>query len=136
MNANNAAAYEAMPANGEKRRLTFPYIQKIPQAPATGIATGVTIQNLGGSAANVTYTYYNTNGTVQTTFSCTIAANGNRIHNHRLHPEDSSCAPNLPYGWQGSLVVTSSNQDIDGFNQVTDTGNPNGDHFMAYNALY
>lgn len=135
---NMAAAYEGMPTDGGKLRVSFPYIQKVKFSGSTtylgGLATGVTIQNLSTtSTANVTFTYYNADGSVRVTKNCTVAADKQLIHNHRLISE-GTCAPDLPSEWVGSLVVTSD-QPIDGFNQITDTSNPSGDHFMAHNGL-
>lgn len=131
-----AAAYEAMPANGGKTRLTFPYIQKVSYTGTTingGASTGVTIHNLSTSTtANLVLNYYNPNGTLQVSKSCSVPADKQLIHNHRLIDE-GDCEPALLSGWVGSLVVTS-NTSIDGFNQITDRSNPSGDHFMAHNA--
>ncbi|MCX6049620.1 MAG: hypothetical protein NT075_31355 [Chloroflexi bacterium] len=69
---------------------------------------------------------------------CTIAGNTSVTHNHRLTDPNTTNCPlvnaTMGDGWQGSLVVTSSDQPIDGFIQLTNTNNPSGDTFMAHNA--
>ncbi len=132
---SNAAAYEAMPINGTHRNLVFPLIQK---RLGDGQGTVVTVQNLSQTAnANIAYWYFDTNGNVSVSGGCTLGPRQSFMHNHRLDPVATENCPmnNLPNGWTGSLVVSSNNQAIDGFVQLTNVNNPAGDTFMAHNAL-
>ncbi len=129
---SSVAAYEAVNANGTSRSLVFPRVAERPTSG--GFATSVSIQNLSATTvANVALTYWGAAscGSANVgplTFS--IPAGGSLIRNQRLPGTDG-----LPAGWCGSLTVTSSDQPIDGFIQLTDTTNPPGDTFMAHNAI-
>jgi Peptidase family M23 len=139
-NTANAAAYEGITGAGSSKVVAFPLIQKL---LADGSATAVTIQNLNtNAAANVTFKYYAAAGSGFndiTVGPCAIPAGGGHIHNHRLTnpgtapcPLDNSAMPN---GWNGTLVVISNDQPIEGFIQLTNTTNPSGDTFMAHNGV-
>ncbi len=131
----NTAAYEAINANGTDRSASFSIVA---ERLNDGFATSVTIQNLNlSSPAQVTLRYYGAslfaNCTATTNrgpFAFTIPAGGSLIRNHRLPGTD-----NLPDGWCGSLLVTSSDQPIHGFIQLSNLNNPPGDTFMAHNAI-
>jgi hypothetical protein len=98
-----------------------------------GFATCATIQNVSNAyAAHVTLQYYGSpecgSGNVGP-IAFTIPAGCSLIRNHRLTGTDG-----LPAGWCGYLLVTSSDEPIDGFMQLTNWNNPPGDTFMAHNA--
>jgi hypothetical protein len=139
--ATNAAAYESIRASGSSKILIFPLVQKRVSTGAGILGTSLAVQNLSTTAAaNVRLTYYRASGSPGLTFyvDCSIAAGASIIHNHRLtDPNATNCVLNgntMSDGWYGSLVVTSSNQPIDGFIQLTNVSNPAGDTFMAHNA--
>jgi hypothetical protein len=131
-NPEDAAAYEAIRSSGSDKKVIFPRIEREPYG--TTYASTVGIQNLSQSAtANVTLTYYKftyCTGASTITVSFTIAPNGSLLRNHRIGDD-------IPIGWCGSLVATSSNNAIAGYAQVTKMSSPlgSGDNFMAYNAV-
>ncbi len=139
-NADSAAAYEARRGNGAGKVAIFPLIQKRVADAAGTLGTAVTIQNLSSSAMQITFTYIAKSGSGSniTVGPCTIAGNTSVTHNHRLTDPNSTNCPLLNAtmgdGWQGSLLVTSSDQPIDGFIQLTNINSPAGDTFMAHNA--
>ena len=130
-NTASAAAYEALRTNSTDKQAIFPLIQRQPNS--TSLATAVTIQNLSStSAANVTLNYYGSSacpGSGNLSASFPIPAGGSLIRNHRIGHD-------IPVGWCGSLLVTSSNQPIHGFIQLTDLNSPlgAGDTLMTHNA--
>ena len=138
----NAAAYEAIKGDGTDTNAFIPLVAK---RLANGFATAVTIQNLNpSSTASVTFTYVPSPDYVLSGGSAsnvvvgpyTIPAGGSLIHNHRLAGTGSGTGQhNLPDGWYGSLTVTSSNQPIHGFVQLTNIIDATGDTFMAHNAF-
>jgi hypothetical protein len=160
--SNGAAAYEAIPVNGSTNKtLVFPLILK---RLNNGFATAVAIQNLnlGTDASAIAHVHIkytpspteckvdicDQNGdgvitaadTVQ--YDATIPGAGSLIKNHRLStgPQaettlDSHGNLAIRDGWQGSLVVTSSDQPINGFVQITDYLHFSGDTFMAHDAF-
>jgi len=142
----NAAAYEAIRADGTDKRVFVPLAAK---RLANGFATAVTIQNLSSSSqANVTFVYttspetlakYPSTPATITVGPYPIAAGGSLVHNHRLTGNGSATGPygihNLPDDWQGSLVVTSADQPIHGFVQLTYYTAQSGDTFMAHDAF-
>lgn len=129
----SAAAYEALRTNGTDKRAVFPLYQKL---LPDGSATAVTIQNLStSSVANVTFVYTGSGTNCSPTIAATIPAGGSLIHNHRV-ASGANSVPQLGANCSGSLIVTSSNQPIDGFIQLTNTNIvATGDTFMAHNAL-
>ncbi len=135
------AAFNALNANGTSKKCSVPLIAK--RLP-NGFATVFTVQNLSTtSAANVTFQYkVNTAesapGTTNVTVGpYTIPAGASLQHNHRLpgNGGSGSLVHNLPDGWVGSVVVTSSNQPIDCYAQLTYYTNKSGDTFMAHNGF-
>jgi hypothetical protein len=134
-NSNNAAAYEGIPAGGTNKKVTIPLIaKKLPN----GFATTVTIQNLSGTAASCNWNYQPSAeapaGSVASSVTYPIPANGSLQHNHRLTGNGSGNGQhNLPDGWVGSLVVTCD-QAADGFAQLTNVSAATGDTFMAHAA--
>ena len=133
----NAAAYEAIRTNGTSHTVIFPVVQK---RLGDGSATSAIIQNLSStSIANVILNYYGSPGCNASNYgplSFSIPAKGSLNRNHRLSGSGLATEEtSLPNGWCGSLVVTSSNQPIDGFIQLTNINNPAGDTFMAHNAF-
>jgi len=142
LGADMAAAYEGIRADGTDLNVFIPLVAK---RLANGFATAVTIQNLNASsAANVTFTYipspeYISSGGSSSNIVVgpyTIPAGGSLIHNHRLTGTGTGTGQhNLPDGWYGSLTVSSSDQPINGFVQLTNYLVPPGDTFMAHNAF-
>lgn len=135
-NGNQAAAYEAIQATGTNKTVTFPlYAKRL----ANGFSTAMTIQNLSTSAAaNVTLTYKKGDASLPDTCNLTkqasIPAGGSLIQNHRLTGGANS-VPELADTCFGTLVVTSSDQPIDGFAQLTDVSGKAGDTFMAHDGF-
>ncbi len=147
-----AAAYEAIPEGTTDKAMIVPLVAK--RLP-NGFASVVTIQNMSTSAdAHVTLTYTpsfiaaecpvdvcdkNGDGTVNaadaiTVSGLTIPAGGSIQRNHRI-AAGAGAETTLPDKWQGSLLVTSSDQPINGFIQLTNFINLTGDTFMAHNAF-
>ena len=135
----NAAAYEAIKGDGTDLNAFIPLVAK---RLVNGFATAVTIQNLNvASTASVTFTYipspdYTGSSSNIVVGPYTIPAGGSLIHNHRLAGTGSGTGQhNLPDEWFGSLTVTSSDQPIHGFVQLTNIIEATGDTFMAHNAF-
>jgi len=135
------AAFNALDANGTAKKCSVPLIAK---RLSNGFATVFTVQNLSTtSAAHVTFQYkVNTAesapGTTDVTVGpYTIPAGASLQHNHRLpgNGGSGSLVHNLPDGWVGSVVVTSSDQPIDCYAQLTYYTNKSGDTFMAHNGF-
>ncbi len=127
-----AAAYEALPTAGTSKKSVIPlYAKRL----ANGFASAVTIQNLSSTAAaNVSLVYKGATGTpanCTVTKTAVIPAGGSLIQNHRL-ASGAGSVPELGDNCFGTLVVTSSDQAIDGFVQLTNYLNPPGDTFMAH----
>jgi hypothetical protein len=131
----NAAAYEAMNASGTDKKVLIPLIAK---RLANGFATAATIVNLNAaSAANVTLTYTagaGSPGPATLSTSTVIPAGGSLIQNQRLSGFTVGVTA-MPDTWFGTLTVTSSNQPIHGFVQLTYITATSGDLFMAHNAF-
>ncbi len=135
---SNAAAYEAINANGTNKNVFIPLVAK---RLGGGFATAVTIQNLASAIAHITLTYtpspdYIASGGSAAVLSTTttIPASGSLIQNQRLSGF-SVGATAMPDGWYGTLKVTSSDQPIDGFVQLTNINALPGDNTMAHNAF-
>ena len=136
---SNAAAYEAIKGDSTDQNVFIPLVAK---RLANGFATAVTIQNLNeSSTASVTFTYvpspdYTGSSSNIVVGPYTIPAGGSLIHNHRLAGTGSGTGQhNLPDEWFGSLTVSSSDQPIHGFVQLTNIIDATGDTFMAHNAF-
>jgi len=151
--AGAAASYEAIPMNGSTNRtLVVPLVAK---RLANGFASVVTIQNMNPNqpANDVELTYMPSfiaaecpvaicdksgNGTVGAEDAVTIfldlPAGGSLQQNHRIGG-GAGAVPELPDGWQGSLVAVSSIQPIHGFVQLTNYLFGDGDRLMAHNAF-
>ena len=136
-----AGAFNALNANGTSRKCSVPLIAK--RLP-NGFATVFTVQNLSTTnAAHVTFQYRvnaaeSAPGTRDVTVGpYTIPAGASLQHNHRLpgNGGSGSLVHNLPDGWVGSVVVTSSDQPIDCYAQLTFYTNKSGDTFMAHNGF-
>lgn len=73
------------------------------RAGATGKISDIRLMNLGSSDASVTLTFYNTDGSTAATIGpVTLASNQPASWNQAFSP------PGLPDGWNGSVVVSSS----------------------------
>jgi hypothetical protein len=137
-NANDAlaAAYEGIPGSSTNKKAVIPlYAKRL----TNGFASAVTIQNLSNSAAATVKLAYK--GGAGTPANCTftqenvsIPAGGSLIQNHRITDGPGS-VPQLGDNCFGTLVVTSSDQPIDAFVQLTDVSGRSGDTFMAHNAF-
>jgi hypothetical protein len=67
-------------------------------------------------------------------YSATIAPGGSLILNHVVRGSTQE-ETHLPDRWQGTLVVTSADQPINGFVQLRDYLNSAGDSYMAHDAF-
>jgi hypothetical protein len=137
-----AAAYEAIKGDSTDTNVFVPLVAK---RLANGFATVATIQNLNpSSTASVTFTYipspdYVLEGGSSSNIVVgpyTIPAGGSLLHNHRLVGAGTGTGQhNLPDLWYGSLTVSSSDQPIHGFVQLTYIIDSLGDTSMAHNAF-
>jgi hypothetical protein len=141
INTGEAAAYEAFRGGSTDTKVIVPLVAK--RLP-NGFATAITIQNMDTTnAATVTLTYTpspeyvtaNPGAQPIVISGQSIPAGGNLIQNHRTE----GGVPQLPNGWQGTLVVTGD-RPLAGFAQLTFASfiNPNlpgGDKFMAHDAF-
>lgn len=134
ISSGEAAAYEAIRDGEGGTKVTVPLVAK---RLANGFATAVTIQNLSDEVATVDLKYVPGPESSQPTTvelnDIEIQPGRSVIQNHRVF------VPELPVGWQGSLVVTS-NQDVHAFVQLTfmraiNPNLPSGDNFMAHTAF-
>jgi hypothetical protein len=142
LGTGNAASYEAINASSTDTTLFIPLIAK---RLANGFATALTVQNLSTTdPAHVTFTYKPSPDYVASGGSASdivvgpyeIPINASIIHNHRLGGSGSGTGQhNLPDGWFGSLTVTSSDEPIHAFIQLTNISVTTGDTFMAHNAF-
>lgn len=144
--AGEAAAYEAIPADGVTKVVSVsPLVAK---RLANGFATAVTIQNLSESTAttvDVTYTpapeYVAAGGSATPLVlnDLDIPAGGSLIQNHRILTGPGA-VEGMPEGWYGTMLVESDDQPIHGFMQLTylrsiNPALPSGDNFMAHRAF-
>lgn len=132
----NAAAYEAINANGTNTKAFVPLVAK---RLSNGFATAVTIQNLSASTpANVTLTYAPSpdygGSAANLVTTAVIPAGTSLIQNQRLSTFTVGATP-MPDGWFGTLSVSSTGTPIDAFVQLTFINNLPGDTFMAHNAF-
>lgn len=136
------AAFNALNASGTDKKVIVPLVAK---RLGNTFSTVVTVQNLSTTSdAHVTFTYTpsseSSSTTVVTDGPYVIPAGASLQHNHRLEGTGGTGANahNLPDGFVGSLVVTSADQPIDGYVQLTwyDPGSAGGgDTFMAHNVF-
>lgn len=135
-NTANAAAYEAAPSSGAARQIVFPLIQK---RLGDGSATTATVQNLSQTTPTyLTFYYFGAPGFGNyVLYSSSAVQPGAAVtHNHRLTDLGIGDAQ-IPDGWNGSLVVVSDGQPIDGFSQITNLNMHSlpGDLFQAYKGI-
>lgn len=144
-----AAAYEAMPASSTGKTVVVPLVAK---RLSNGFASVVTIQNMSTTAkAHVTLTYTpssscalaicdkNSDGKldasdVVTVSSIEIAEGASIQRNHRI-VSGVGAETDLPDRWEGSMVAVSSDENINGFTQLTNISITAGDTFMAHDAF-
>ncbi len=136
------AAFNALKSSGTSTTVVVPLVAK---RLGNTFSTVVTVQNLSDTAsAHVTFTYSpsseSSSPDVVTVGPYEIPAGASLQHNHRLEGNGGtgSNVHNLPDGFVGSLTVTSSDQPIDGYVQLTwyDPGSAGGgDSFMAHNVF-
>ena len=133
---DNAAAYEAIRADGTKTKVIIPlYAKRLPN----GFATVTTIQNLSTTqAATVNVSYVAGEGqpaTCSVVVPATIPAGGSINHNLRIESGDNSVAQ-VPTGCVGAIVVTSTNATpIDAMVQLSNYLPNAGDTFMAHDGF-
>ena len=132
VSGDQAGAYEAIKGDGVNKKVSFPlYAKRL----ANGLATAITIQNLNkDAAANVSLAYKGSAGLATNctaTFAATIPAGGSLIQNHRT----PAGVTQIGDACFGTLVVTSSDQPIDGFVQLTDVSGKPGDTFQAHDGF-
>jgi hypothetical protein len=128
--APNAAAYEMIRTTGTDRTVFVPLYMRALQTNQGTLGTAVTIQNLSATTANVTWNYIPSSGAP---VSCTqpIPGNSSLIHNQVTGANVCTGVATNAYG---SIRITSD-QPIDGFVQIRNTTQPNGDTFMAHNVF-
>jgi hypothetical protein len=134
VNGAQAGAYEAIKADGTRKKVVVPlYAKRL----ATGFASVVTIQNLNASAtANVTMQYKGGAGApanCTATVTAQIAPSGSLQQNHRVQSGPQS-VPAIGDQCYGTIVVTSD-QPIDGIVQLTDIAGTPGDTFQVHNVF-
>jgi hypothetical protein len=131
-----AASYEGIKGDGTAKKVVIPLYGK---RLTNGFATAITIQNLSNTAAaNVTLAYKGSAGlpancTINKTAS--IPAGGSLIQNLRLDQTGAGAVPELGNNCFGTLVVTSADQAIDAFVQLSDVSGQPGDTLQAHNAF-
>ena len=135
VNGAQAGAYEAIKADGTKKKVVVPlYAKRLDN----GFASVVTIQNLSTTAAaNVTLQYVGATGLpagCTQTLTAQIAPSGSLQQNHRI-ASGAQSVPSLPANCFGTIVVTSADQPIDGIVQLTDYKGLAGDTFQVHNAF-
>lgn len=137
VNGSEAAAYEALPGDSTNQVVTVPlYAKRL----SCGFATAVTIQNVNASTdAHVDLVYKGGEGLPNTCSltqrNVTIPAGGSLIQNHRLGQSGPGAVPELGDACFGTLTVTSHDQPIEAFVQLTTIGCAVGDSLMAHTAL-
>lgn len=117
--------YGAVPGYVTSQKVSVPLVAK---RLSNGFANTVTIQNLGTTTGTLTITYIPTGGgapIIRTGIS--VPAGANYIRNFRLAATE---APDMPDGWEGSMVI-ESNTPIAAFVQNTYL-TAYGDRLMAY----
>jgi hypothetical protein len=134
VNGAQAGAYEAIKADGTKKKVVIPlYAKRL----ANGFASVVTIQNLSETAAaNVSLAYQGASGSAANcsgTVTASIPASGSLQQNHRVQ-SGAQAVPSIGDGCFGTIVVTSD-QPIDGIVQLTDISGLPGDTFQVHNAF-
>lgn len=135
-----AAAHEALPGGGTESTAFIPLVAK--RLP-NGFSTAVTIQNLSPITVTMDLTYnpspeYTGSSTPVEIPNLEVGPYASLIQNHRI-TSGSQAVPQLPDGWQGSLVV-ESDAAVGSFVQLTflraiNPALPGGDNFMAHNAF-
>ena len=149
-----AAAYEAIstsPSAVTGKTMVVPLVLK--RLP-NGFATVVTIQNIDLVDAAIVDLVYKPSFTECPVSSCdmnhdglvneldtitvsdvNIPAGASVQRNHRLPSGSVDAEDTLPDNWTGSLTVTSSTTNINGFVQITKYMGVVGDTFMAHDAF-
>lgn len=122
-----AGAYEAIKADGTHKKVVVPlYAKRL----SCGFASVATIQNLNAEAPTTVSLQYQ--GAEGLPANCTakvtaaIPAGGSLQQNHRLGSGPQS-VPEVGDGCFGTIVVTSTDQPIDGIVQFTNIGCALGD---------
>jgi hypothetical protein len=136
---DQAAAYEAIPANSTDKKVLVPLAAK---RLGNQFATVTTIQNLNaGAAAHVTFTYIpspeyiaggGSSGNVVIP-NVEIPAGASVQNNLRL-ASGPAAVPQLPDGWYGTCVVESTDQAISGIVELTFLTGA-GDTWQAHNVF-
>jgi len=133
---DNAAAYEAIRADGTKTKSIIPLYAKM---LANGFATVTTIQNLSTTQpANVNISYIAGEGqpaSCTVTVAKSIPAGGSINQNLRI-PSGTDSVAEVPATCVGAIVVTSTNATpIDAVVQLSNILPQAGDTFMAHDGF-
>jgi hypothetical protein len=118
------------------KTVTLPYLNK---RLANGVATVISVENLGATEATVTLTYKASQEFVGDPQSLVvpnvkIQPGEALVRNYRLTGVDPVTEPGLPDTWFGSLTITS-NQPIQAYTFVTNYLNALGDTYFGFNGF-
>lgn len=118
------------------KTITLPYLNK---RLANGVATVISVENLGATEANVTLTYKASQeyaGLPQSLVipNVKIQPGEALVRNYRLTGTDPITEPDLPDTWFGSLTITSD-QPLQAFTFVTNYLNSLGDTYFGFNGF-
>jgi len=118
------------------KTITLPYLNK---RLANGVATVISVENLGATEATVTLTYKASEeyaGTPQSLVipNVKIQPGEALVRNYRMTGTDAIAEPGLPDTWFGSLTITS-NQPLQAFTFVTNFLNSLGDTYFGFNGF-
>jgi hypothetical protein len=140
-----AGAYEAIKAGGTDKTVLVPLATK---RLGNGFATAITIQNMdtaNDTTVDITYipspAYVAGGGSADNIVIADVplAAGASLIQNLRITAGANSVAE-VPEGWYGTMLVTSTDAAIHGFVQLTFLADINpslaqGDNFMAHDVF-
>jgi len=117
------------------KTIVLPYVNK---RLANGIATVISVENIGDADATVTLKYkasveFTGNPQELVINGVSIKKGESLVRNYRLATGDIS-EPGLPNGWFGSLTITSD-QPLQSFTFVTNYTSAIGDTYFGFNAF-
>lgn len=118
------------------KTLTLPYLNK---RLANGVATVISVANLGTSEATVTLTYkasqeYSGDPQLLVIPNVKIQPGEALARNYRMTGSDPISEPGLPDTWFGSLTITSD-QPVQAYTFVTNYLNALGDTYFGFNGF-
>ncbi len=118
--ANKAAAYNAFDTNLATSKVVAPLIMD----RNAGYYTGINVQNVGASAANITCTFSNSDGSITETYNQNVAP-GSALSHIQLNF--------IANGFVGSGVCEASGASLIG--SVNELGSGTGDQLFAYEMI-